>query len=90
MGFVRRTDSPPDIAVGRRSRLCGRQSRPRKPGRQYEDQPTQEQVPPAPPPPAPTTGTSDVEQLEQLAQLHDAGALTDDEFAAEKAKILGA
>jgi hypothetical protein len=28
-------------------------------------------------------------QLQQLAQLHDAGALTDEEFAAAKQKLLG-
>jgi hypothetical protein len=46
--------------------------------------------PPAPPPPGPTqAGPSDIEQITQLAQLHDAGALTDEEFTAAKAKILG-
>jgi hypothetical protein len=29
------------------------------------------------------------EQIEKLSKLHDAGALTDEEFAAAKAKILG-
>jgi len=29
------------------------------------------------------------DQIEHLAQLHTSGALTDDEFAAAKAKILG-
>jgi hypothetical protein len=29
-----------------------------------------------------------IEQLTKLAELHDRGILTDDEFAAEKAKIL--
>jgi hypothetical protein len=28
-------------------------------------------------------------QLQQLAQLHDSGALTDEEFAAAKQKLLG-
>jgi membrane protease subunit (stomatin/prohibitin family) len=28
-------------------------------------------------------------ELKKLAELHDAGVLTDEEFAAEKAKILG-
>jgi hypothetical protein len=32
---------------------------------------------------------SDMEQLQQLAELHSSGALTDDEFAAAKAKIIG-
>lgn len=38
-------------------------------------------VPPAQPDP--------VEQLSKLAELHDRGVLTDEEFAAQKAKILG-
>jgi Short C-terminal domain len=29
-----------------------------------------------------------IEQLKELAQLRDAGILTDDEFAAQKAKLL--
>jgi hypothetical protein len=29
------------------------------------------------------------EQIEKLSQLHESGALTDEEFAAAKAKILG-
>jgi hypothetical protein len=28
-------------------------------------------------------------QIQKLAQLHDSGALSDEEFAAAKAKILG-
>jgi membrane protease subunit (stomatin/prohibitin family) len=40
---------------------------------------------------APTTSTTDaLAQLEKLSELHKAGALTDAEFAAMKAKILGA
>jgi len=39
-------------------------------------------VAPAPPPPDP------YDQIEHLAQLHASGALTDEEFAAEKAKVL--
>jgi hypothetical protein len=30
------------------------------------------------------------DQLTQLAKLHDSGALTDDEYAAQKAKVLNA
>jgi hypothetical protein len=48
--------------------------------------PPPEEYEAAPPPPAPE---SDLDQLQQLAQLHASGALTDDEFAAAKAKILG-
>jgi hypothetical protein len=34
-------------------------------------------------------GDDMLDQLKQLGELHDAGVLTDDEFAAQKAKILG-
>jgi len=54
----------------------------------YQDEP-QEEVPSAPPPPAPTSGETDTDELQRLADLHAAGTLTDDEFAAAKAKILG-
>jgi membrane protease subunit (stomatin/prohibitin family) len=30
-----------------------------------------------------------IEQIERLSKLHDSGALTDEEFSAAKAKILG-
>jgi hypothetical protein len=48
--------------------------------------------PPPPPPPAPqSTGTSsdDIARLQQLGELHTQGVLTDEEFAREKARILG-
>jgi len=43
------------------------------------------------PPPAPAAGLSPeaMEQLTQLAGLKDQGILSEEEFAAEKAKILG-
>lgn len=46
---------------------------------------------PAPAPAAPVADAAGdrIAQLIQLASLHDSGALTDEEFAAEKAKILG-
>ena len=34
------------------------------------------------------TGTSTADQLDTLSRLHDSGKLTDDEFAAQKAKLL--
>jgi hypothetical protein len=44
-----------------------------------------------PPAPAPVRGTSpdDIARLQQLGQLHEQGVLTDDEFARQKALILG-
>jgi hypothetical protein len=42
------------------------------------------------PAPAPAAApTVDYEQLKQLGELHAAGVLTDEEFAAAKAKLLG-
>jgi putative oligomerization/nucleic acid binding protein len=44
----------------------------------------------AAPPPAPAAPAVDpIEQLKQLGALHEQGILTDEEFAAQKAKILG-
>jgi Short C-terminal domain len=45
-------------------------------------------APAAPIPPA-AQGNDVVEQIKQLADLHSQGILTDDEFAAQKAKLLG-
>jgi Short C-terminal domain/Domain of unknwon function (DUF3824) len=58
----------------------------------YEQQQQQQQYaqpqyaePPPPPPPAPDP----IAQLKELAELKDQGVLTEAEFAAQKAKILG-
>lgn len=48
-----------------------------------------EQVAPPPAPPAGPPATDVVSQLKSLAELRDQGILTEDEFAAQKAKILG-
>ena len=55
-------------------------------------QPTYAAPPPQPvPAPAPPPAAVDpVEQLERLAALKAQGILTDEEFSAQKAKILGA
>ena len=50
----------------------------------------QQQPPPPPPPPAPPAAEpSMMDQLSQLGDLHNQGVLTDEEFAAAKAKLLG-
>jgi putative oligomerization/nucleic acid binding protein len=50
----------------------------------------QQAPPPAPAPaPAPAPSSPMVDQLNQLATLHQQGVLTDDEFAAAKAKLIG-
>lgn len=54
------------------------------------DQQAMAQQPAAPPPPAPAPDPMDAKmaELEKLGRLHESGVLTDDEFAAEKTKIL--
>ncbi len=52
----------------------------------------EQQAPAAPDPPAqdaPAGAPSMPDQLSQLAVLHEQGALTDDEFAVAKARLLG-
>ena len=49
-------------------------------------------APPEPqyaPPPAAPSQADVLSQLKQLGELRDAGVLTEDEFAAQKAKLLG-
>lgn len=43
---------------------------------------------PAPPPP-PQGGESTIDQLKELGELKSQGILTEEEFAAQKAKLLG-
>ena len=52
--------------------------------RQMTQAPTEEYGTAAAPPPA-----NPADELQQLAKLHASGALTDEEFAAAKAKIIG-
>jgi putative oligomerization/nucleic acid binding protein len=52
--------------------------------------PQQAYAPPAPPPQPQAPAETDVlTQLQQLGELKSAGVLTEEEFAAQKAKILG-
>ncbi|HEX6326219.1 MAG TPA: SHOCT domain-containing protein [Jiangellaceae bacterium] len=54
----------------------------------YQQQVTAQAPPPAPPPTG--SGRPDtIQQLKELADLKTQGILTEEEFAAEKAKILG-
>ena len=56
------------------------------PQQQYQQQPYQQAPPPAP---APAASSPMIDQLNQLADLHQQGVLTDEEFAAAKAKLFG-
>jgi putative oligomerization/nucleic acid binding protein len=57
---------------------------------QQEAQQVQQAAPP-PPAPAPAAGgeASVIDQLKQLGELKEQGILTEEEFAAQKAKLLG-
>lgn len=60
--------------------------------RETEAQAQQQWAAPPPPPPAPApapAATDRVAQLTALADLKAQGLLTDEEFAAEKARVLG-
>jgi len=54
------------------------------PQQEYDAEPA-----PAPAPAVAPAGGDTTEQLAQLAQLHSSGALSDEEFTAAKAKLLG-
>jgi hypothetical protein len=59
---------------------------------EYEDVGTESEEPQsyAPPPPAQSVPDRDpVDELAQLGELHAQGILTDEEFAAAKAKVIG-
>ena len=87
-------------AVGGGAYMAGK-SRARSQEREYQQdaqiqdlQAQQQYAQQAPPPPAPAPAaggmSSDtIEQLKQLGALHEQGVLTDDEFAQQKAKLLG-
>ena len=54
------------------------------------EQAYEQQMAPAPAPVAAAPSEDDtLSQLKQLGELHASGVLTDDEFAAQKAKLLG-
>ncbi|GIU85908.1 MAG: hypothetical protein KatS3mg009_0423 [Acidimicrobiia bacterium] len=55
----------------------------------YRQQVTAAGPPVAAAPAAPPAATDTVTQLKELAALRDQGVLTDEEFAAQKARILG-
>ena len=56
---------------------------------EYEQQQQQQPVYQEPPPPPPPPAEDPIAKLKELGELHEQGILTDEEFAAQKAKILG-
>ena len=85
-----RTVARTAVVAGTATTVSNRVSR-RQAGR-WADQgaPQAQPDPPAPAAAAPAPGMSDtIEQLKQLSELRDQGVLSEAEFAAQKAKVLG-
>jgi Short C-terminal domain len=80
---VARTAAIAGTATAVSNRVSRRQAQ--RWGYQNEPEPAPVEAPP-PPPPAPVADP--IAQLKDLAALRDQGILTDEEFAAQKAKIL--
>jgi len=80
------------VVAGTATAVSNRVSR-RQASRWAADEPqyAEPQYAAPPPPPAPAAPAADpIAQLKELAALKDQGILTEEEFAAQKAKILGA
>jgi hypothetical protein len=76
------------VIAGTASAVSGRVSR-RQEEKYAAQQPQEQQVQYVQAPPAAPAEDDSMAQLEQLADLHSKGILTDEEFAAKKAQILG-
>jgi len=103
--FIRRRPLLRAAAVGGGAYVAGRSMGRAAQQRQYAEaeqddrianlEQQQQQAPayppqqPAPQPPPPAAAPSMLDQLNQLSALHEQGALTDEEFAAAKSKLLG-
>jgi hypothetical protein len=79
------------VVAGTATAVSGRVQR--RQANKWADQDQQQYAQQAPPQqyaePAPVAEAPDpIEKLKELGQLHEQGILTDEEFAAEKAKIL--
>ena len=82
---VRRRPLLRAAVVGGTAYAAGRRSGQSQTAEAYQDQQAASQVPPQ----AAGGEASMMDQLSQLTTLHQQGALTDEEFAAAKAKLLG-
>ena len=89
MGLVRMA-ARTAVVAGTATAVSGRVQR--RQAAKYDEQDAQQYAQQAPPPPAAVAAPAEDDataQLQNLAQLHQQGVLTDEEFAAAKAKILG-
>ena len=83
---VVRTAAVAGTATAVSNRVSRRQAQ-RWSQQEYEQQPAYAE--PAPAPAAAAPAADPIQQLKDLAALKDQGILTEEEFAAQKAKILG-
>ena len=87
MGLVRMA-ARTAVVAGTATAVSGRVQR--RQAARYDQEDAQQYAQQAPPPPVAAPAEDDATaQLQNLAQLHQQGVLTDEEFAAAKAKILG-
>jgi hypothetical protein len=81
------------VVAGTATAVSGRVARRQASKYDQQDQEQQAQAEPAAPEAAPAAPAApeddDMAKLQQLAQLHSQGVLSDEEFGAAKAKILG-
>ena len=75
------------VVAGTATAVSNRVSR-RQAGR-WAAQEQQQEPQYAPPPPPPQDTGVDLEKLQQLGELRDSGVLTEEEFQAQKARVLG-
>jgi hypothetical protein len=76
------------VVAGTATRVSNRVSR-RQAARWAPQEYPPQQAPPQPAPPQQASGPDPIAQLKELGQLRDQGVLTEEEFAAQKAKLLG-
>jgi putative oligomerization/nucleic acid binding protein len=77
------------VVAGTATAVSGRVSR-RQSARWAAQEAPPPQAAPAPPPAAPAApAESTIDQLKELGELKNQGIITEEEFAAQKAKLLG-
>lgn len=74
------------VVAGTATAVSGRVARRQNQRWAQQEQPAEYQQAPAAPPQA---AEDPIAKLKELGELHESGVLTDEEFAAQKAKLLG-
>ena len=80
------------VVAGTATAVSGRVSRRQSQRWAAQEAPPPQQAAPASPPtapPAPPAAESTIDQLKELGELKSQGVITEEEFAAQKAKLLG-